>query len=462
MFLLIPDAASTNKNMFARIRHQLTKPDSQHRQIALGFIWVSLFVFIGKLAGAVKEMTIAWRYGVSATVDAYVFIFNLVNWPVSVWFSILTVVLLPIAARLHSDTPTELPRFRAELLGLTLLLGLAMGLLMWQGLPLLLHAGWLGLSGPALERALQMMGGMALLASLGTMISLFSAWLLAAGHHRNTLFEAIPALTLLLVLLLASDWLPEPLLWGTVAGFALHAAALGTPLLLRGELEAPRLTQRSPAWRIFWAGIGIMAIGQVLSSLTTLMDQFFAADLGEGAISTLSYANRILGLVLGLGATAISRATLPVFSQDIALGGSQVRTLALTWAQWMLLFGVFVFLIGWLLTPWVVALLFERGAFTEQDTQAVASLLRYALFQVVFYFPALVLVAALAAQRRHAWIALSGAINLVCKLPLAFWLSSHLGLNGLVLSTVVMYAFSVVLLFVFVTRSVRARPDPIA
>jgi hypothetical protein len=46
----------------------------------------------GKLAGAAKEMAIAWRYGVSDTVDAYVFVFNLATWPVSLWFGVLTVV----------------------------------------------------------------------------------------------------------------------------------------------------------------------------------------------------------------------------------------------------------------------------------------------------------------------------------------------------------------------------------
>ena len=55
-----------------RIRRHLSDPESHHRKIATGFVWVALFVFIGKLAGAAKEMAIAWRYGVSETVDAYV------------------------------------------------------------------------------------------------------------------------------------------------------------------------------------------------------------------------------------------------------------------------------------------------------------------------------------------------------------------------------------------------------
>lgn len=432
-----------------RIRRHWADPQSQHREIALGFVWVSLFVLVGKLAGAAKEMTIAWRYGVSATVDAYVFVFNLVNWPVSVWFNILTLVLLPLAARLRSDTPAELPRFRAELLGLTLLLGVTMGVLAWLGLPVLLRAGWLGLSGAALERALPMTGWLALLAPMGIVVSLFSAWLLAAGHHRNTLFEAIPALALLFALLLPSDWLPEPLLWGTVAGFALHAAALAAPLQRCGELPAPRFSRRSPAWGYFWASIGIMALGQILSNLTTLVDQFFAASLNEGALSTLSYANRLLTLILGLGAIAIGRATLPVFSRAQLECNASLRLLALNLAKLMFLVGVGVFIVGWFLAPWVVMLIFQRGAFSSEDAHAVSSVVRWSLTQIPFYFTSVVLGSALAARGRYKLIAIGGAINFFVKLSFVFLLTPIWGLNGLVLSTSLMYSFLCLFFFVF-------------
>src|SRR5574337_1296506 len=199
-------------------------PASHHRRIATAFMWVSAFVLIGKLAGAAKEMTIAWRYGVSETVDAYVFVFNLVSWPVSVWFSVLTVVLLPLVANVRVRNPRALPRFRAELLGLTLLVGVGLGILAYFGFAALLRAGWTGLAGPALEEALAMVGPLSILLPLGIVINQFSAWMMACGRHRNTLLEVLPALAILVALLLPPGWIPEPLIWGTVAGFALQMA----------------------------------------------------------------------------------------------------------------------------------------------------------------------------------------------------------------------------------------------
>lgn len=436
-----------------RIRRHLADPHSEHRKIALGFVWVGLFVFIGKLAGAAKEITIAWRYGVSETVDAYVFILNLVNWPVAVWFSVLTVVLVPLTARLRHDAPGELPRFRAELLGSTLLIGVGLGLLAWLGLPILLRAGWLGLSGTALSEALQMAGGLSLLVPMGTVISLFSAWLLAAGHHRNTLFEAIPAFALLVALLLPPAWLPEPLLWGTVTGFALHMSALGLPLHRRGALPAPTFRRCSPAWTAFWGGIGVMAAGQMLMSLTNLIDQFFAAGLGAGALSTLSYANRILALILALGATAIGRATLPVFSEAHARAGRNASALALRWARWMFMSGLAALVLGWIAAPWGVQLLFQRGAFTLEDSGRVTEVLRFALLQVPFYTFALTLVSLVASQKRYGILLVTGIIGLFVKIVAAAGMVPVMQLNGLVISTTVVYCANAMYLYLHARKA---------
>ena len=419
-------------------------------------MWVALFVFIGKLASAAKEMAIAWRYGVSETVDAYVFVFNLINLPVSVWFSVLTAVLLPIVARIRHNDPAELPRFRSELLGLTMLVGLGLGCLVWFGLPALLRAGWLGLSDQALAKALHMARGLALLAPLGVLISLLSAWLLAHALHRNTLFEGIPALIILVVLLLPPGWLPEPLVRGTVAGFALHMGALAAPLWRRGELQAPTFVFSSPAWQGFRASIGIMAAGQVLMSFTGIIDQFFAAGLGSGALSTLSYANRILALILGIIATAIGRATLTIFSESAARGSADTWALALRWAWWMFSAGSAIVLIGWIGAPWVVSLLFERGAFTATDSAHVSVVLQYALIQIPFYAFAMALVSCIASQKQYGVLLISGMIGLVVKIIAAVVLTRFMRLEGLAFSTTFIYLANAIF-FIFLANQKKAK-----
>lgn len=435
------------------IRERLRNAHPDHYAIARGMAWVSLFVFLGSVARVAKEVAIAYRYGVGVEVDAYLFVFNLVVWPVGIWFSVLTVVLVPLAARIRQDASVELPRFRSELLGLTLLIGVALALLVWLVLPVLLHSSWMGLPDATLIIATNMVPMLALLAPVGLLISLFSTWMLAAGRHANTLLESVPALVVLVALLAFSGGGVEPLVWGTLAGFAFHLVCLATPLARRGELEGPRFTRRSPQWIPFWQGFGIMLGGQVFMGITGIIDQFFAAHFGAGAIATLGYANRILALIIGMGAMAVSRATLPVFSKQQAQGGRQTHRVAVHWVRLLLALGTVTMLVSWWIAPWGVKLLFERGAFTPQDTVAVVDVLRYGLPQLPFYFAGIVLVSLLASQGRHRVIAAVAGINLVVKIIALQILTSALGMKGITLATSVMYATTLVLLALGVKMS---------
>ena len=439
-------------NIASRVRRHLSDPKSHHRRIIKGILWVSLFVLIGKIVGAAKEMAIAWRYGVSETVDAYVFVFNLVNLPVSVWFSVLTVVLVPLVARIRHDNPNELPRFRGELLGLTLIIGFGLGVFVWFGFPLLLQQKFLGLPDKVLAEALNMVTGLVFLAPIGGVISLFSAWMMACGRHKNTLLEAIPAFVILVSLLLPQSWLSEPLLWGTVVGFVLHLVVLAVPLQQQRELQMPSYRFSSPAWNGFWNSFGIMVAGQVMMSFTIIIDQFFAAGLGTGALSTLSYANRILVLVLGMGAMAISRATLPIFSEVQASSATDVNALALRWSMWIFGLALLVIIVVWPFSHLIVETLFERGEFQSEDTVVVAELFQFGLLQLPFYLAGLVLVSALSSKKKYLAIMLVGLTNLIVKAVLNNYFVATFDVAGIFISTAIMYAISGALCLVAVIR----------
>lgn len=402
--------------------------------------WVSLFVFLGSFARAAREIVIAYRYGASAEVDAYLFVFNLVTYPVGVWFSVLAVVLVPLAAHIREDSSADIERFRAEIFGLTILVGLSVSILAWLGLPPLLHSQWAGLSDATARIAADTVPVLSALALLGMLISLFSAWMLAAGRHSNTLFESVPAAVVVIALLVFTRDGLAPLVWATLAGFILHLCILATPLARSREINPPRFTHHAPEWGAFWQGFGIMFAGQLLMSFTYIIDQFFAARLEAGSISTLGYANRILALILGMGAMAVSRATLPVFSSAHAQSGNQLQGVAAHWARVLFLLGVISTILGWWLAPLGVRLLFERGAFTAQDTLLVAEVLRYGLVQLPFYFSGLVFVSYLASRRLYGLIFWSGLIGLCTKLIGNTLFFRTYGIEGIALATACMYA----------------------
>jgi putative peptidoglycan lipid II flippase len=277
--------------------------------------------------------------------------------------------------------------------------------------------------------------------------------MLSSGRHANTLLESVPALTILVALLILPHTGASPLVWGTLAGFALHVTILAALLMWKGDVEMPRFTSISPHWMTFWQGFGVLLAGNTLMSFVTIIDQFFAAHFGPGIIATLSYTNRVLALIIGLGATAVSRATLPVFSKIKSDEGGQLQRVAMLWVRLMFILGLFAMAISWWLAPWAIKFLFERGAFTAKNTEAVTEVFRYGLIQLPFYFSCLVLVSLLASRRHHKIIAIGASINLFVKVGANYALAPLMGVNGIITATAIMYMSSFIMLYYFATTS---------
>lgn len=420
---------------------QLHAAAPQHAAILKGMLTVAAFVFVGKLVSAMKEMAVAYRYGLGPEVDAYQFLYTVISWPLGVWSSVLTAVLVPLAVRLRDgQRQRQLARFRSELLGCVMLAGCLLAALAWLLLHHVFRLGHSGLPPRLAGLAEAALPGLILLLPLGMLTALQSAWMLAAGRHLNTLLDCIPTLSIAALVMALPGSGMGALVWGTVAGSALHLLSLMAPPRWRDIQGAPRLALSSPQWHWFWQGFGIMVGGQALMSLTVVIDQFYAAGLGTGAIAMLGYANRILSLILGLAAIAVSRATLPVFAQVHGQDGARLRAVARLWAGILFALGVLAMLVSYAAAPSVVRLLYERGQFGASDTLAVAQVLRYALPQIPFYFASMVLVSYALSQRRHRLVFYSALIGCAAKIAGNVLLVPAFGVNGIALGTMLVYA----------------------
>jgi len=416
-----------------KVRLWLGDMESLHWRIARGMLVVSGFVLIGKLGGAVKEMAVAWRYGVSNVVDSYLFVFNLVQWPISIFAGVIGAVVVPLAVRLKHEAPDALPQFRAELLGSVLLFGISLGAGTWLLLPWLVRQPWIGLDAGQVSLAVEMALRLAWIVPTAILFWLFSAWTMAANRHLNTLLEGVPAVAILISVLTTKG--PEALITGTVIGFAMQMVLILASLVYRGEVEVPTFRFNSPHWQAFIGALGLMLVAQALSSLVSITDQFFAAHLGTGALSKLGYANRILALILSLGATSIGRAALPVLANSHAQGHDGIGTVAKRWAAGLFAIGSLCAIFVVWLAPHIVRVIFERGHFTAVDAEHVTRLLRFGMVQVPFYFASMVLIYALLVLRKQREVVFIAGVQLVTKVGMGLLLVRSYGLDGLLLAT---------------------------
>lgn len=448
------------RGLFARAR-ALLRLQSDHERIARGALRVAFFLLIGKVAGAFKEMAVAYRYGVSDVVDAYQFTLTLAGWLPLTLVGAFSVVLIPALVRSRQADAGTHGRFLGELQAWAWLLGGLIGVVLALGWPVVLAVAGGDLAPDVRTMSHQLMLAFAPAALFLIWTGLSAARLRAHERHVNTLLDSVPALAILVAVLLARPgsgiW---PLLWGALAGYCAQALLLAALARRADAVATPvRLHRRAPQWQSLAAAAGIMLVGQLASSLVGPVDQYTAAGLGQNANATLGYAARLLSLLIGLGAASVGRAALPVLA-DIQERGERgrARTVALKWSVVLVGVGMLVTIVGAWLAPWVVALLFERGAFTAHDTQVVAGVLRWGLLQLPFFFGVLILVQLLASQDRYRSMAMVAVLNLGVKVGLNFLLAPRMGVAGILLATSIMYAMSYFCYLLLALRPARAHP----
>lgn len=207
------------------------------------------------------------------------------------------------------------------------------------------------------------------------------------AHGRFAPFAAAPILfnLALIAALLLSDAFFETaghaLAWGVfVAGFL----QLGLLLFyvrrakIRLRLVRPRMTDRTKRLLLL---MGPGVIGAGVMHINLFVDLIIASFLPQGSISYLYYADRLNQLPLGVVGIAVGTALLPMLSRALSAGqNGQAQHLFNRALEISLLLSLPAAAALAVIPEALISILFERGAFTAEDTAVTAMVLRgYAL-----------------------------------------------------------------------------------
>lgn len=426
-----------------------------HKRIAAGAALIAILTIVSKICIAIREVAIAWRFGISPVVDAYQLSLTIATWLPTMLSGVMTVVLVPRLVLLKPRSH-DYGAFIAELNGTVALTGIAVALLTFAAAPY--AAAFLASGGDraALGLTSAMAQRMVPIAAVMIVVGYLSARLQASERYTYSVSEAVPALVIgLLTILPLSLSGPALLVGATLVGFFLQFLLMAA-LAHSGDrgLGPMRFRHCSPVWRSLYGALLTMTLGQMLIMASLPIDQAFAARLGEGSVAVLGYATRVATLASGLAAIVLGRALLPVLARAVAAGDHRLaRRQALTWSMLLLAAGAIAAAALWAAAPYLVRLLFERGAFSPAASALVTQSLRYGLLQLPPYFAGIALVQWFAATDRFRAIALITSAALLAKVTLNVILAPRLGVPGIMLSTAGMYAITAAFLALGSLRS---------
>jgi putative peptidoglycan lipid II flippase len=413
-----------------------------------------------KLASLVKEVTVAASFGTADALDAFLIAFLLPSYLINVVGGSLNAALIPgyIQVR-QAEGPAAAQRlFSGAVTFSGVLLLLATALLAALGpflLPLLA-------SGFAPDKLLLTERLFYLLLPAVAVSGLATNWesVLNAGERFGlTAFAPlmVPLTTTAALLAAGPAWGVYALVLGTVGGTLLQLSLLGLALRKQGLNLWPRWHGLDPALRRVIGQYLPMTAASALMSSTLLVDQSVAAMLAPGSVSVLSYGNKLIAPVLGIGTMALGTAVLPYFSKMVAAGDwAGLRHTLKTYSRLILLVTVPATAALVLLSGPLVQVLFRHGRFTDGDALAVSRVQAMYALQLPFYSLGILFVRLLSALRGNHILLGGTVISFVLNIVLDLALLRAFGIAGIALSTTLVYLVSCGFLGVMLRRRLQA------
>ncbi|MGH9846741.1 MAG: murein biosynthesis integral membrane protein MurJ, partial [Blastocatellia bacterium] len=283
---------------------------------------------------------------------------------------------------------------------------------------------------------------------------LLCAYLMAPGYIISTLSAT-----------LRREKLPED-----VEGASAAIIGMAIGVLLGGMLQwliqvpslravgyrwQPVLSFRDEGMRQVMRLMAPATLGSAALQINIVINTGFATSLGEGVVSWLDYAFRMIYLPIGMFGVAISTATLPIASRAAALENLDEfrRTIAQALRLTILLtipsaVGLIV------LSRPVIALIYQHGRFTAYDTEQTAVALACNAIGLTAYSSVRVLAPAFYALRDTRVPMMASLLSIVTNYCVATLTVSYLGLGirGLALAIPAVTTVNFALLFIFMHR----------
>lgn len=244
---------------------------------------------------------------------------------------------------------------------------------------------------------------------------------------------------------------------GTVVAIAVQVV-LKLPAIARtGYRWSPILNLNDPGLRRMGALTGPVLFATFAGQASTLVNRMLVSGLAEGSLAALNYATRLMGLVPGVVGTSIITVMYPTLSRLSAADDWQRYSKAFSESIKMISFVLVPAAVGMaVLRVPMVRIVFERGAFDSEATQATA-------WALLFLSPAVALFT-LRDMTNRAFYALqdttspmvvsifSAGINIVLNLILV----GPLAQGGLALANTLSSAFGAGVLLLILRKKLAA------
>lgn len=430
-----------------------------NRKIFAAAVVVGALALVGKTAGMGREMLIAAMFGTGAQVDAYVLAWELPSYAINVFAGAFGAALIPafVEVRTREGATAARQLLSGVLIASFALLSVAALAAALVG-PSLLGLVASGFGPDTLDLTVRLLHILLPSVVLGGLATLLVGVLSADEHFAlgSASALAVAACSIAALVGWGRSWGISALAVGLVAGFALQLGILAWGVARAGMWPVAGWRRQAATVRTVIRQYVPMVAGMLLISSAGLVDQAMAATLGGGNAAVFSYGNRVVAVVLSVGTMALGTAVLPYFSRMVAeRDWNAIRHTLRTYTRVILAATIPVTIGLVAFSRPLVRLMFERGAFTAEDTEIVGQVQAVLALQIPFYSLGILYVRLISSLKANRILMYGTVISFVLNVAGNYVLKGIFGVAGIALATAIVYVVSLAFLSVVLSRLLK-------
>jgi putative peptidoglycan lipid II flippase len=245
----------------------------------------------------------------------------------------------------------------------------------------------------------------------------------------------------------SENWGIKALPAGLMIGYSLEAFCLY--VIVRKFYGTSQRTSKGDLSAIeknFWR----LVIAGLIMSSTMYIDQISAQWLFGGGIPELTYGGKVSSAIIGLLAGASSVLLFPrlaAMGPAVTMKKYIYKMAALAFVAGFLISGILIFY-----SHDLIEFLFERGKFQSVDTEVVSAINIFFVCQIPFYLAGMMGVYALQIFNQSKALLRIAVVNTSANFILNIVLGKLLGIQGIALSTAIVYFISMSMIFMSVRK----------
>jgi putative peptidoglycan lipid II flippase len=432
---------------------------NHNRQIFAAAVSVGLVSLLVKISFVVKELIIAYQFGRADALDAYVIAYALPAFLINVIASVYGSAFVPVFLRAWTQRGQAQAQqlLSGALLGNLIVLILVCVALWGLGMPLMKALGS-GFTSEKLTLTHQLFTLFVPAILLGGLVATVAAVLNANEKFYapalSPLFTSV-AITVALFLF-SKAWGVYALVIGTLLGLCLELIYLARKAAQLNWRLRPGWQWNSQDRQQLMSQFAPLAGGALLMSSLDLVDNSMASMLSPGSVSVLSYGTRISLAVIGLSSVALGTVVLPRFSRLAAAEEWQeIKKILQTYNRLIVMVSAPVVTAMVVFSDDLVAIIYQRGAFTTDDTRLVSQVQMMYVLQMPFYLMGILGGRVISAGGKNQWLMVIAAVSVVLNIVGNYALMNVFGVAGIALATTTVIFLSWLMVQLLASRMIK-------